>query len=58
MGAYAELRGGNIFLRGFYADEAENIYEKGTITGTIEEAGDIALRLAEKLRKGGVFKCR
>ena len=58
VGAYAELRGGNIFLRGFYADEAENIYEKGTFTGTIEEAGDIALRLAEKLRKGGVFKCR
>ena len=58
VGAYAELRGGNIFLRGFYADEAENIYEKGTITGTVQEAGDIALRLAEKLRKGGVFKCR
>ncbi|MEG1798913.1 MAG: hydroxymethylbilane synthase [Synergistaceae bacterium] len=55
VGAYAEITGENIHLRGFYADEEKGIFEKGSMNGNVRDARDIALRLAEKLGKGGVL---
>ncbi len=55
VGAYAELTGDKILLRGFYADEEKGIFEKGTMSGSVRDAREIAARLAEKLSKGGVL---
>jgi len=52
VGAYAEIEGRRLLLRGFYADEAAGIYRKGRMSGAAGEAAEIGKRLAAALREG------
>ncbi len=52
VGAYAEISEGVMTLRGFYADEAEGIYAKGSVSGLPEDAETMARGLARSLKEG------
>ncbi len=52
VGAYAEINGGKMTLRGFYADEANGIYNKGSVTSLPEDAEAAARGLARRLKEG------
>ncbi|OUO94438.1 hydroxymethylbilane synthase [Cloacibacillus sp. An23] len=52
VGAYAEIKEGKMTLRGFYADEANGIYAKGSVSGLPEEAEEMARALARRLKEG------
>lgn len=52
VGAYAEIADGKMTLRGFYADEAEGVYIKRSVSGLPEEAEKMARGLARRMREG------
>ena len=52
VGAYAEVEGRRLLLRGFYADEAADVYRKGKLDGAAEEACEIGRKLAAALLEG------
>lgn len=52
VGAYAEIKDGKMTLRGFYADEEKNIYEKRSAEGSPREAEALARGLARAVREG------
>ena len=52
VGAYAEIEGRRLLLRGFYADEDAKIYRKGKLAGPAAEAAAIGRNLAAALLEG------
>ncbi len=48
--AYAEIKGNEIKLTGFYADPEGSFQVKGSLTGSSEEAERLGARLAEELK--------
>lgn len=52
VGAYAEIADGKMTLRGFYADEAEGVYVKRSVSGLPEEAEKMARGLARRMKEG------
>lgn len=52
VGAYAEIADGKMTLRGFYADEAEGVYIKRSVSGLPEEAEKMARGLARRMKEG------
>jgi hydroxymethylbilane synthase len=52
VGAYAEVRGTELRLAGFYADEAKKIYRKGFLSGERKNAIELGEILAARLRQG------
>ena len=52
VGAYAEIIDGELTLYGFYADEAEGIYIKRSVSGLPEEAEKMARDLARRMKEG------
>lgn len=50
IGAYAEIKGDEIIIRGLYCDEDITINRTGIIKGKRSEAEDLAVRLAKKLK--------
>lgn len=52
VGAYAEIADGKMTLRGFYADEAEGVYIKRSVSGLHEEAEKMARGLASRMKEG------
>ncbi len=53
LGAYAELRAGAIYLRGFVALPDGTRIARAELTGAVAAAEDLGLRLAEALRAQG-----
>ena len=52
VGAYAEIADGKMTLRGFYANEAEGVYIKRSVSGLPEEAEKMARGLARRMKEG------
>lgn len=52
VGAYAEIIDGELTLHGFYADEAEGVYIKRSVSGLPEEAEKMARDLARRMKEG------
>lgn len=52
VASYAELRGGKVHLRGFYADEERGISRRGSIEGASSDAGKLGKELASLLTEG------
>lgn len=51
VAAYAEVSGESIHLTGLYYQENTGKYKKGSLDGTVQEAEELGVRLAEKLKK-------
>lgn len=52
VASYAELKGGTVFLRGFYADEERGVYRSGAIEGAPRAAAELGEELAYRLSEG------
>lgn len=50
IGAFAEIHGDRILLRGLYCDEESGKWEKGRIEGSRGEAVELAIELARQLK--------
>lgn len=51
VAAFGEIRDGDLFLRGLYYREEDDTVFKDTITGSVEEAENLGIWLAQKLLK-------
>ena len=51
VAAYARVRGTEMNLMGFYADEAEGLYRKGSLSGSREDALKLGETLALRLQR-------
>lgn len=51
IGAFAEVKGDEILLRGLYCDEKTGRYSKGRISGQVGEGKKLAEQLADRLKK-------
>lgn len=51
VAAHAIVDGDRIHLLGLYYQESTGKYKKGTLDGSVEEAEELGIRLAEKLKK-------
>lgn len=50
IAAYAQIEGTELALTGLYCDEAADIFAVGTLSGKIDEAEALGMRLAERLK--------
>ena len=48
--AYAEVTGGAVLLRGLYYDESSEVCRKGRLSGPVDQAEALGIRLARALR--------
>ena len=53
LGAYAEMRDGGVFLRGFVASPDGTRMAHAELTGVADDPEALGLRLAEDLRRQG-----
>lgn len=52
IAAYARVQGEQLLLEGMYADECGSILRKGSISGSLDQAKQLGVALAQQLRGG------
>lgn len=52
IAAYARVQGKQLLLEGMYADECGSILRKGSISGSLDQAKQLGVALAQQLRGG------
>lgn len=52
IGAFAEINGEEILIRGLYYNEDTKVYKKGRISGNVNEGQKLAVKLAQELKEG------